>query len=55
MAYLCARAFLAHARGDAGAAGRLLDAAARRDPQTVEELIRLNRQRLEFADGQVKQ
>lgn len=49
--YLCARAFLAHARGDDATAESLLAEAAARDPAIVAELGEKNRQRLILEDG----
>lgn len=51
VAYLCARAFLLHAQDDLEGAKRYLEAAARRDPQRVQELAQENTQRLKFEDG----
>ena len=43
---LCARAFLARDRGHLGAAQRLLERAAARDPELVAKLVADNAQRL---------
>ena len=51
VSYLCARAFLAHARGDDQTAQRFLAEAAQKEPARVEELLKKNGQRLRFEDG----